>query len=302
MRKNRASRTATKVAAAVLFKAMDPAFGALLPPGLVEVSRDLLLADGSLKAWHLRLARQRWYRRIICFIEGKVAPGHIAYLLLRKRVVQDEVDEALTTGATQVLVLGAGMDTLAMRLALMRRDVTFVELDHPASQAAKHKALDQLGAAPSNLHFLAFDLEAGDLATALGELPGWDRDARTIVVAEGLLEFLSPEAVAEVFQTVASSTGPGSRFLFTYALVDEQGHVKLGKIGRLQIAALRARGEGMQWGVPEGGLGTFLAAQGYRNVGDPVRFDLGARYLEPAGVAGPIGQIELVALAEPLRR
>ncbi len=301
MRRNRASRTAAKVAAAVLFKAMDPAYGALLPPGLAAAMTELLLADGSLKPRHLWLARRRWYRGFIGFVEGKMAPGHIAYLLLRKRVVQDEVDEALAAGATQVLILGAGLDTLAMRLAPVHPEVTFVELDHPASQKAKRKALEQKGATPPNLRFIAFDLEAGDLGSALADRAGWNVDAKTMVVAEGLLEFLKPETVDCIFAAVATSTGKGSRFLFTYALVDERGRVKLGKMGRLQVAALKARGEGMLWGVPEGGLESYLTSCGYRMLGEPSRFDLAARYLTLAGLSGPLGGVEFVALAEPIR-
>ncbi|HKI86929.1 MAG TPA: hypothetical protein VKA53_09300, partial [Thermoanaerobaculia bacterium] len=59
-------------------------------------------------------------------------------------------------------------------------------------------------------------------------------------------------------------------------------------------------GEGLIRGLPEGGLDAFLSARSYRRMGDPSRFDLATRYLEPAGLGGATGKIEFVALARPV--
>lgn len=77
------------------------------------------------------------------------------------RVVQDEVDEAPSAGLTQVLAFAARVDILRMGLAPVHPNVSFVEPDHPASQAAKRQASEALGENPANLHFLALDLETG---------------------------------------------------------------------------------------------------------------------------------------------
>jgi methyltransferase (TIGR00027 family) len=300
MRKNRPSRTAPKVGATILYVAQDPRYAALLPAGLTEETERLLLASGALKPWHLRLARTRWYRWFVEAMVSKMAPGHLVYLALRKRFVQDEVESALAAGASQVLIIGAGMDTLCLRLAPDHADVTFVEVDHPASQGMKREAVDRISAGRPNLHLLPVDLEASDLAETLAAHPGWRGDARTMVVAEGVLEYLAAETVVRVFDAVARATGPGSRFLFAYALQDETGRVRIGKVTRLQGAMMKASGEGLRWGVREGDLETFLEAQGYRPFGSPERVDLSERYLAPAGLEGPLGGIEFVALAEPV--
>lgn len=299
MRKDRPSRTAPKIGLAILFVAADPRHGALLPPGLAEATERLLLAAGSLKPKHVRAVRQRWRRRIGTAIERRMSPGHTLYLALRKRFIQDEVEAALADGATQVLMLGAGMDTLCLRLAPSHPEVTFLEVDHPASQPPKREAVEKIGAAGPNLGFLPVDLERSDLADALAAHPGWRSDARTVVVAEGLLIFLSPETVDRVFASVARATGPGSRFVLSYGVLDEEGRFNLGPTARfLQGVVLKAMGEGLRWGVPRGGLAAYLAARGFRSVEPPERTDLRARYLLPAGLDGPLGGIERVALAE----
>jgi len=300
MRKNRPSRTAPKVAAAVLYLAANPRYAPLLPPGLAEATGRLLTAAGVLKPKHLERMGKPWYQWLTRKIEAKASPGHLLYLGLRKRFVQDEVEAALADGATQVLMLGAGMDTLCLRLAPEHPEVTFLEVDHPASQGAKRQAVERIGAESPNLRFLAADLEAGDLAQSLAALPGWRADARTIAVAEGLLIFLTPETVDRLLATVRT-LGPGSRFAFSYGVYGEDGRFKLGPVVRvLQGSALKAMGEGLRWGVREGRLGAELEARGFRPVGPPERTDLCARYLLPAGLDGPLGGLETVTLAEPI--
>ncbi len=300
MRKNRPSRTAPKVAAAVLYLAANPRYAPLLPAGLSEATERLLTAAGALKPKHLERMGKPWYQWLTRTLEAKTSPGHLLYLGLRKRFVQDEVETALAEGATQVLMLGAGMDTLCLRLAPEYPEVTFLEVDHPASQGAKRGAVERIGAERPNLRFLAADLEAGGLAEALAAFPGWRGDARTVVVAEGLLIFLSPEAVDRLFATVRP-LGTGSRFAFSYGVHDDEGRFKLGPVTRfLQGAALKAMGEGLRWGVREGELAAELEARGFRPVGPPERTDLRMRYLVPAGLDGPLGGFETVALAEPV--
>lgn len=298
MRKNRPSKTASKVGAAILYVAQDPRYAALLPAGLIEETERLLLASGALKPWHLKLAQRRAYRWFVDAMVRKMAPGHLVYLALRKRVVQDEVEAALAEGMTQVLMLGAGMDTLCLRLAPEHPGVTFVELDHPASQWMKREAVDRISAQRPNLHLVSADLEASDLAEVLAAVPAWRGGAPTVAVAEGVLEYLRPETVDRVFEGVARATAPGSRFVFCYAHLDEAGRVRIGKVTRLQGAAMKAYGEALRWGVREGELESFLEARSYRLFGSPERVDLAARYLAPAGLDGPLGGIEFVALAE----
>lgn len=297
MRKNRPSRTAAKVGGVLLYVAEDPRYAQLLPPGLVAETERLLLASGALTPRRLALVRKRWYRALVDRMVARTAPGHLVYLALRKRFVQDEVEAALAGGATQVLMLGAGMDTLCLRLAPDHPQVAFVEVDHPASQGTKREAVDRVSGLRPNLHFLPVDLESGDLAAALAAHPAWRNGAPSVAVAEGLLAYLGPAAVDRLFADVAGSTAPGSRLLFTYTLLDQAGRVRLGTVTRLQGALMKASGEPMRWGLPEGGLDSFVTARGYRLL-PPERTDLRTRYLLPSGLDGPLGGVEFVALAE----
>src|SRR5210317_2104986 len=59
-------------------------------------------------------------------------------------------------GAAQVLVLGAGYDTLGWRLAPEFPGVNFFEIDHPATALLKAKGIDEMGQR-ENLYLIAED-------------------------------------------------------------------------------------------------------------------------------------------------
>jgi methyltransferase (TIGR00027 family) len=304
MRRDRPSRTAVQVARVVVLLAHEERYAALLPQDLGEAVRGLLIAAGGLKERHLRRFRAGWYQRFAHWSEKLAEPGHFLHLGLRKRWVEDETVAALEAGAAQVLVMGAGMDTLALRLAPRFPEVAFVELDHPASQRAKRRAIERAagesGGVPAGLRFVAADLAAGvPLDQTLAACEAWRPAARSVVVAEGLLMYLEESAVRAVFEALHRSTGPGSRVVFSYVRRWSEGRLDLGKRSRIMSAGMKLAGEPILWGIVEDDLPSFLAGLGYRLAGGRERFDLRARYLAPAGLADePLGTLEGVAVAE----
>lgn len=296
MRAHQVSRTAVKVSRILLFVADDPRRASLLPPGSTEATEALLRATGLLKDWHLRAYRSPRFKALLSWSERKLLPGWTTHVALRKRVVEDETRAAIERGATQVLVVGAGFDTLGLRLGRTHRSVRFVELDHPATQSLKRHALDELGR-PENLVLHPVDLSETPLPEALEEV-GWDRHARSVVIAEGLLMYLDPSEVADLLRGVASVTSPGSLLLGTYVLPDEQGRAPLGRLGGLSRASRKAMGEPIQWTTTPEALAALLAETGLTMHDEPGRVDLGLRYLVPAGLDGPLSGVERVVIAD----
>ena len=134
----------------------------------------------------------------------------------RTRVLDDVVRDAVKQGCTQVLVLGAGLDSRVLRL----RDelgcgVTFFEVDHPASQAYKR---ERLRGHTGGAVYVAFDFEAPGATTVGQELKshGFDAAKPCVVLLEGLLMYLTPDTVDHVFATTAALCAKGSRVAFTY--------------------------------------------------------------------------------------
>jgi methyltransferase (TIGR00027 family) len=289
------SQTATKVARMLVYLGYDPAIAPLLPSGAATMTERLLLATGGMRQWMVDLYRRRGYRRVLDRISEALARGLVARVGLRKRFVDDEVRAAIELGATQVLVVGAGFDTLCMRLAAEFPRVRFFEIDHPATHASKRAGVLAIEGERPNLVLLGADLGQTRLEDVLRATEQWDPRASTVAVAEGVLMYLEREAVERFFTTVRASSGPDSRVVFTYLKYDRQGKAELGRFSSLTHAALAMLGETMHWCVEsEAKLRDFLGELGFEYEPDPERFDLGVRYLQPAGLEAS-GEAKLVS-------
>lgn len=291
--------TAVKVTRILVWLGHQPRYAPLLPRGAVEATERLLRAAGLLPPWMRRLFNSREFSRVVEWVDRSMAPGEALLRGLRKRFLEDEVRRALAEGVRQVLVIGAGLDTLCLRLAPEHPQVRFVEVDHPATQGVKRQGLEALGPLPPNLHLLAVDLAHTPLEQALAGLPPWQARERSVAVAEGVLMYLEEHSINTFLQALRRCTGPSSRLLFTWMPRDEQGQLRFGRISGLLQASLHLVGEPIRWSVRPPELGPFLERQGYALDASPERVDLRRRYLVPAGLAAePLGQGELMAVAD----
>ena len=84
---------------------------------------------GVVTPWMERLFGSRWYRGLVARLMKKMGPGELLRLTLRKRFVDDEVRTAIDDGARQLLIVGAGFDTLGLRVTQDVSDVVVVEVD-----------------------------------------------------------------------------------------------------------------------------------------------------------------------------
>ncbi|MGQ9366164.1 class I SAM-dependent methyltransferase [Azospirillum sp. ST 5-10] len=144
-----------------------------------------------------------------------VCPGMASHVVYRKRWITDRVRAFLEDGGRRVVVLGAGLDTLALRLSGDYPEALFVEIDQPLSQGLKRGLAANLVGRRPNLRFIGGDLSparAGEwLAKAVPPTP-----ARTIVVAEGVAEYLPPAAADALFGYMRRLCAPDGRCLFTF--------------------------------------------------------------------------------------
>jgi len=263
MRKDKPSRTAYKVALAVLTLGAKPGMEKVLPPGIVPATRQLLLASGV--AWPQTI---RWAesRRSVSVYEAFdwMLPGQFEAFAHRKAFFERQVREGISSGATQVLVLGAGYDTLGWRLAPEFPGVSFFEIDHPATARLKAKGIATMGC-PDNLSLLAEDLGDKQLVDVLTEHRLWDANARTVILAEGLVMYLLPEAVRKLFRQCAELVGHGSRIAFSYIPTGSDGRPDAGRWTGLMLWLQKAIGEPWVWGVRAEQLDAYLHDVGWQN-------------------------------------
>jgi methyltransferase (TIGR00027 family) len=269
MRAGQPSRTADQNA---LFRALEAR-----RPASVRVADDQLAARFLSPEFRLlaEAARLPPARRLLEMVIDHrwpcVRPGVVARTRLIDQVVLQELGEV-----GQVLILGAGFDTRAWRLPGMDR-VRVFELDHPATQAAKQRALRHSGRSPARVTFVPVVFGADDPAGAL-TAAGFTAGAPTLVLWEGVTNYLDREAVDATFGLLASMLGPGSLVLFTYVdagMLD--GSVAFAG-AQTTMRAVRRVGEPFTFGFVPSRLPGYLAARGFELLSDKRVSDAARRF------------------------
>ena len=122
-------------------------------------------------------------------------------------------DEALLRAARvakQVVILAAGMDARAYRLA-WPNGTTVYELDQPAVIAAK---ADTLADDQPRCRRVAIGIDLADDWPSALQTAGHDPEAPTVWLIEGLLQYLDEGAVRTLFERVDGLSGPNSVLLY----------------------------------------------------------------------------------------
>jgi methyltransferase (TIGR00027 family) len=137
------------------------------------------------------------------------------FIAVRTRFAEDALATALSRGACQVVVLGAGLDTFVYRGAVMEQ-VRIFEVDHPATQDWKRKRLAEVAiSAPPALTFAPVDFEHEALGSGL-ERVGFDPGQRTFFSWLGVVPYLTKPAVLETLRYIANLSA-GGEVVFDYA-------------------------------------------------------------------------------------
>ena len=218
VKQGRISQTALKVALSLITLSVKDDWAQRLPSGLVEITERLLLASGSpgYGPRLMRASKQQWMIRVYQ-IQDLMMPRQWEGFGHRKIFMQQQVEAAIEQGARQVLVLGAGFDTLCLRLAPQHSHVRFFEVDHPTTSSAKAKGVAAEGQ-PANLIQIAADLGEHALSKVLSEDGRWQSSQSSVLLAEGLFQYLTDDEVRGLLSETAACTSPGSRIAFTHAI------------------------------------------------------------------------------------
>lgn len=133
---------------------------------------------------------------------------------LRMLAVDAAVEQALSaTGADTMVVVGAGYDTRAWRLEGLRH-CRVIEVDHPATQAAKRARLAAADEPGADVVLAGADLATDDLAEVL-DRAGHDASAPTVWLWEAVVPYLPPRAVDATLEVLRDRSTDGSRLLVT---------------------------------------------------------------------------------------
>lgn len=114
----------------------------------------------------------------------------------RSRIAEDALAMAVERGIRQIVILGAGLDTFALRSPHGARQIRIYEVDHPATQEWKRQRLAEAQiAVPPSLIFVPVDFERDDLGEKL-VAAGFQQSSPAFFSWLGVVPYLTQEAIS----------------------------------------------------------------------------------------------------------
>ncbi len=210
------------------------------------------------------------------YIDGRWA-GARSSAVARTRLIDDSIADALAQGLDQLVILGAGFDARAYRLAGLS-EVDVFEVDHPDTLAKKRAILRRSSFdAPARLRSVGIDFKSADLDRVM-DAAGYSTEARTFILWEGVTNYLTAAAVDTTLQWCARAAA-GSQLLFTYvhrAVLDDPASFA----GTENLfETLKEAGEQWTFGLDPAELADFLRQRGLELEHDIGSSEYRAKYL-----------------------
>jgi methyltransferase (TIGR00027 family) len=194
-----------------------------------------------------------------------IAPARIAaFFALRHRYAEDRLALAVTSGVRQLVLLGAGLDTLALRRPDLTERIRVFEVDHPDTQRWKRARLAELGLEARRVTYVPVDFERERLEDRL-VASGVRLDEPLFVTWLGVLQYLERAAADAIFDWVAARP-PGSELAFDLIMRHDLVDGDERTMSEMVDANSAARGEPWRTLVDPVALESDLRARGFETV------------------------------------
>jgi methyltransferase (TIGR00027 family) len=212
------------------------------------------------------------------------AQGMRFFIAARSRFAETALQTGVETrGVSQLVVLGAGLDTFAYRNPFADRLRVF-EVDHPATQAWKRRRLEEVGiVVPKSLAFAPVDFERESWLETLGAV-GFDPAKRTFFMWLGVVHYLTPEVVTATLSQIGALPG-GAEVVFDYSDPPSTLAPDAQALHRRRADRVAAIGEPFLSDFEPATLHATLETLGFSDIDDLGPFGLLERYLGPQAVA-----------------
>lgn len=194
-------------------------------------------------------------RLIIRIIQSLILPNLIYHYGLRKQMIRNAIERHLRNHQVDHFIhLGAGFDTYSQDVSGMGTTIRCMEMDHPATQEVKRRALEESGIKSQEVEFLPVDL------TETGSFKCNTRK-QSLIVAEGLFMYFSPSRLQSLLYEIRQNTS--SCFLIFTFIDKNRGQPDFFENSPLINLYLRYHQEPFQWGISSEDMESFLNQNGF---------------------------------------
>jgi methyltransferase (TIGR00027 family) len=188
------------------------------------------------------------------------------FIAARSRFSEDALAACVARGVRQVVVLGAGLDTFALRNPHVNLGVRVFEVDYPPTQQWKRERIAQTGLAmPASLTFAPVDFERQSLGEGLADA-GFDKNGAAFFQWLGVVPYLTREAILATLDFIAGI--PASAVVLDYTEPFENYSPE--RRAHVMEIAQRAAERGEPWlsFFNPAGLAGILSERGFADIED----------------------------------
>src|ERR1700677_777540 len=179
----------------------------------------------------------------------------------RSRIAEDALSNAVERGVRQIVILGAGLDTFALRNPHGARQVRIYEVDHPATQAWKHQRLAEAQIVlPPWLILVPVDFEQDDVGEKL-VAAGFQQKSPAFFTWLGVVPYLTQDAIGRTLDYMSSIQN--SEVVFDYMEPPEAFSEELRQIEKERSAQLEKIGERSDTRFEAAGMAAILRSHGF---------------------------------------
>jgi methyltransferase (TIGR00027 family) len=184
----------------------------------------------------------------------------------RSRIAEDALSGAVERGIRQIVILGAGLDTFALRNPHGARQILIYEVDHPATQAWKRQRLAeaQIGLPPW-LVLVPVDFERDDVGERL-VAAGFQQNSPAFFMWLGVVPYLTQDAIGRTLDYMSSIQK--SEVVFDYLEPPEAFTEELRQKEKERTEQLKKIDERSVSRFEPDGIAAILRARGFCDIED----------------------------------
>ena len=184
----------------------------------------------------------------------------------RSRIAEDALSGAVERGVRQIVILGAGLDTFALRNPHGALEIRIYEVDHPATQAWKRERLAEAQIAlPPWLILVPVDFEREDVGEKLAAA-GFRQRSPAFFTWLGVVPYLTEDAIGRTLDYLSSI--PNSEVVFDYMEPAEAFSEELRQLEKERTEQLKKMGERSMSRFEPAAMAAMLRSHGFSAIED----------------------------------
>ena len=213
-------------------------------------------------------------RDVLQFANHPLASIGRLFTAARSRIAEDALSRAVERGVRQIVILGAGLDTFALRNP--HGGLEIYEVDHPATQAGKLERLAEAQIAPPPwLIFVPVDFERDDVGEKLAAA-GFQQNAPAFFTWLGVVPYLTQDAIGRALDYMSSIQN--SEVVFDYMEPPGAFSQELRQIEKARAEQLEKLGERSVSRFEPAGIAAILRSHGFGTIEDISFQEIASRF------------------------